>query len=92
MTMPPFELWLRGGRDITTWMVQPGPSVCAGSVLVPVSANGMQAWGQYKSDGSPWALQVHEASGGKLSRLTWFLDVQRLFPLFGLPDRLPGSA
>src|SRR5215469_10464852 len=48
MTMPPFELWVRGGRDITTWMVQPGASACAGSVLIPVAANGVRAWGQYK--------------------------------------------
>jgi RNA polymerase sigma-70 factor (ECF subfamily) len=90
MTMPPFELWLRGGQHITTWMVQPGAIQCAGSVLVPVSANGAQAWGQYKPDGSAWALQVHEASGGKLTRLTFFLDSRELFPLFGLPARLPG--
>jgi RNA polymerase sigma-70 factor (ECF subfamily) len=89
MTMPPFEMWLRGGRDITAWMVEPGPSACAGSVLVPVEANGVTAWGQYKPDRDsggymPWALQVHEVRGEKLSAMTFFLDVQRLFPLFGL--------
>jgi RNA polymerase sigma-70 factor (ECF subfamily) len=93
MTMPPFEMWVHGGCDITEWMVQPGPSVCAGSQLVPVNANGVRAWGQYKPEPeggfSPWALQVHEASDGKLSAMTWFLDAKRLFPLFGLPDRLP---
>ncbi len=92
MTMPPFELWLRGGADITAWMVQPAPSRCAGSVLVPVRANGVAAWGQYKPDPgggyAPWALQVHEVSGGKFSRLTYFLDTGRLFPLFGLPPHL----
>jgi RNA polymerase sigma-70 factor (ECF subfamily) len=93
MTMPPFELWIRGNADITTWMVQPGPSACAGSLLVPVRANGVLAWGQYKPDPErggyrPWALQVHEVSGGKFGRMTWFLDVERLFPLFGLKDRI----
>jgi RNA polymerase sigma-70 factor (ECF subfamily) len=93
MTMPPFELWIQGNADITTWMVQPGPSVCAGSLLVPVRANGVLAWGQYKPDPErggyvPWALQVHEASGGTFTRMTWFLDVERLFPLFGLRDRV----
>jgi RNA polymerase sigma-70 factor (ECF subfamily) len=95
MTMPPFELWLRGSADITAWMVQPTPSLCAGSVLVPVHANGVQAWGQYKPDPDggyrAWGLQVHEASGGKFSRLTWFLDTPRLFPLFGLPPHLDGG-
>jgi RNA polymerase sigma-70 factor, ECF subfamily len=93
MTMPPFELWLRGNRDITAWMVEPTPSQCAGSVLVPTRANGVLAWGQYKPDPehgghAPWALQMHEARDGKLSQMTFFLDTERLFPLFGLPPRL----
>jgi RNA polymerase sigma-70 factor, ECF subfamily len=89
MTMPPFEFWVRGNADITAWMVQPTPSLCAGSILVPVQANGVQAWGQYKPDPAggyqPQGLQVHEVSGGKFSRLTWFLDASRIYPLFGLP-------
>ena len=92
-TMPPFELWLQGAAVITTWMVQPGPSACAGSILVPVRANGVRAWGQYKPDPEqggyvPWALQVHEFEDGKISRMTFFLDTERLFPLFGLADRI----
>jgi RNA polymerase sigma-70 factor, ECF subfamily len=92
MTMPPLEFWVRGNADITAWMTQPMPSLCAGSVLVPVQANGVLAWGQYKPDPDggyqPWGLQVHEVSRGKLSRLTYFLDTPRLFPLFGLPPHL----
>jgi RNA polymerase sigma-70 factor, ECF subfamily len=92
MTMPPFELWIRGNTDITAWMVQPTPSLCAGSVLLPVRANGVQAWAQYKPDPAgglqPWGLQVHEVSGGKFSRLTWFLDSGRMYPMFGLPAHL----
>jgi RNA polymerase sigma-70 factor (ECF subfamily) len=93
MTMPPFQLWLRGNRDITAWFVEPTPSLCRGSVLVPVQANGVQAFGQYKPDPEnggmqPWGLQVHEVSDGKISRLTWFLDTPAMFPLFGLPERL----
>jgi RNA polymerase sigma-70 factor, ECF subfamily len=84
---------VRCGPDITTWMVQPGAMACAGSVLVPVEANGMLTWGQYKPDPvaggyAPWAIQVHEVAGGRLSRLTFFLDTTRLFPLFGLADHL----
>jgi RNA polymerase sigma-70 factor, ECF subfamily len=93
MTMPPFEMWLRGLRDIATWMVLPGPSKCADSRLVPVQANGVTAWGQYRPapDGGyeAWGLHVHEFTGGKISRYTIFLDVDRLFPRFGLPARLP---
>jgi RNA polymerase sigma-70 factor, ECF subfamily len=92
MTMPPFELWIQGNADITAWMVQPTPSLCADSVLLPVRANGVQAWGQYKPDPAggrqPWGLQVHEVTGGKFSRLTWFLDTGRMFPLLGLPPHL----
>jgi RNA polymerase sigma-70 factor (ECF subfamily) len=92
-TMPPLELWIQGASDITTWMMQPGPSACAGSILVPVRANGVRAWAQYKpaSDKggyTPWALQVHEVTDGKISRMTFFLDTERVFPLFGLQDRI----
>jgi RNA polymerase sigma-70 factor (ECF subfamily) len=92
-TMPPFEMWVQGASAITTWMTQPGPMACAGSVLVPVRANGVLAWAQYKPDPeqggfAPWALQVHEVAGGKISRMTFFLDTERLFPLFGLRDRV----
>jgi RNA polymerase sigma-70 factor, ECF subfamily len=92
-TMPPFELWIQGASDITKWMVEPTPSLCAGSLLVPVRANGVLGWAQYKPDPThggfeAWGLQVHEVSGGKFSRLTFFLDSKRLFPLFGLADRV----
>jgi RNA polymerase sigma-70 factor (ECF subfamily) len=92
-TMPPFEMWIQGAANITTWMTQPGPSACAGSVLVPVRANGVLAWAQYKPDPEkgglvPWGLQVHEVTGGKITRMTYFLDCERLFPLFGLQDRI----
>ena len=92
MTMPPFEMWVRGNADITAWMVEPTPSQCAGSVMLPIRANGVLGWGQYKPDPGggyePWALQVHEVSGGKLSRLTFFLNTPVLFPLFGLPPHV----
>jgi len=92
MTMPPFEFWVRGNADITAWMMQPTPRQCAGSILMPVQANGVRAFGQYKPDQDggyqPWGLQVHEVIGGKISRLTWFLNTSVMFPLFGLPPHL----
>ena len=36
----------------------------------------------------PWALQVHEVSGGRISRMTFFLDTEQIFPAFGLPPHL----
>jgi RNA polymerase sigma-70 factor (ECF subfamily) len=92
-SMPPYDLWLRGRDDIFSWWVGPGIG-CRGSRVVPVvSANGAPAFGQYKpsADGDgyePWALQVLELSGGRIVELTFFLDTDKLFPLFGLPARL----
>ncbi|HEX5028949.1 MAG TPA: sigma-70 family RNA polymerase sigma factor [Gaiellaceae bacterium] len=89
-SMPPFDLWLAGRDDILTWWFGPGAG-CRGSRVVPVrSANGAPAFGQYKpaEDGDgyvPWALQVLEIEHGRLVELTFFLDVERVFPRFGLP-------
>jgi RNA polymerase sigma-70 factor, ECF subfamily len=94
MTMPPFASWFRGAQDICRFMMEPGARQCRGSVMVPAGrVNGVQAFAQYKPDPaggySPWALQVHEVSGGVLSRLTFFLEAERIFPEFGLAPRLP---
>jgi RNA polymerase sigma-70 factor (ECF subfamily) len=92
-SMPPFDLWLSGREDIFTWWAGAGIG-CKGSRVIPVvSANGSPAFGQYKpsEDGDgyqPWALQVIELSGGGIAELTFFLDVETLFPLFGLPLQL----
>jgi RNA polymerase sigma-70 factor, ECF subfamily len=92
-SMPPYSLWLTGREDIFTWWYGPGIG-CKGSRVIPVaSANGAPAFGQYKpsEDGQgyePWAIQVLEIEDGKIVELTFFLDTERLFPLFGLPARL----
>ena len=92
-SMPPYPMWVQGAENITTWMVQPGPSACRGSRLIPVHANGCPAFGQYKPDPegglTPWALQVLEITGGRIARMTMFLDTAALFPSFGLPAHLP---
>jgi RNA polymerase sigma-70 factor (ECF subfamily) len=92
-SMPPFDLWLEGREDILRWFFGPGIG-CAGSRLVAVEeANGLPAFGQYKpsaaGDGrDPWALCVVQPAAGGIKELTFFLDTERLFPLFGLPARL----
>jgi RNA polymerase sigma-70 factor (ECF subfamily) len=92
-SMPPYDLWLRGRDDIFAWWVGPGIG-CKGSRVVPtVAANGSPAFGQYKpsEDGSgyePWALQVVEIEDGRIVELTFFLDTERVFPLFDLPLEL----
>jgi RNA polymerase sigma-70 factor (ECF subfamily) len=74
-------------------MLLPGPSGCRGSRLVATAANGAAAFGQYRPDPAgghaPWALQVVEVSGGRISALNAFLDPEELFAAFGLPAHLP---
>jgi RNA polymerase sigma-70 factor, ECF subfamily len=91
-SMPPYDLWLSGRDDILRWWVGPGAG-CRGSRVIPtVAANGSPAFGQYKPSDTgegydPWALQVLEISGGRIVEFTFFLDTERVFPLFGLPLR-----
>jgi RNA polymerase sigma-70 factor (ECF subfamily) len=88
LSMPPLPLWLRGREDIAAWMSGIG-SGCRGSRLLPVTANGLPAFGQYRpapgGGHDPWALIVLEIAGGQITGLATFLDTPRLFPLFGLP-------
>src|SRR6187401_238823 len=85
-SMPPYDLWLTGRDDIFRWWYGPGIG-CQGSRVIPtVAANGAPAFGQYKpAEGGgyePWALQVLEIRDGKIVELTFFLDTERVFPLF----------
>ena len=93
-SMPPYSLWLAGREDILTWWAGPGAGCANSRVLPTVAANGSPAFGQYKpsetGDGhEPWALQVLELEHGRIAEFTFFLATETLFPLFGLPPRLP---
>jgi RNA polymerase sigma-70 factor, ECF subfamily len=95
MSMPPYALWLVGTDDIVAWHIGPG-APCARSKMVPVTVNGMPGFAQYKpapeGDGYvAWAIQAPEIRGDKIVRLNAFLDVEALFPMFGLPLTLEGS-
>ena len=91
LSMPPFELWLQGAGEVRKWFEGHGIG-CKGSRLLPITANGSPGFAQYRPSAGggwePWALQVLEISDGRIAHLNSFLDTQRLFPLFGLPDRL----
>ena len=89
LSMPPYDLWLRGHADIARWLLGHGIG-CKGSRLVPVVAcGGMPAWAHYRQDGAqPWALLVLELQGDRITSMTSYLDVETLFPRFGLPMRL----
>jgi RNA polymerase sigma-70 factor, ECF subfamily len=97
LSMPPFDLWLRGPEHIAAWHLGMGHE-CRGSRLIRTSgANGLPAFGQYRPTGpggsfEPWALQVIEYSHGRITGLNAFLDTARWFPLFGLPPVPPDPA
>jgi len=92
-SMPPFDLWLQGREDMFAWWFGVGIG-CKGSRLLPAGfANGSPAYAQYKpaADGvgyEPWSLQVIELTPTGVGEITFFLDTQKLFPLFGVPLRL----
>jgi RNA polymerase sigma-70 factor (ECF subfamily) len=88
-SMPPYDLWLQTHDDIKAWCLGPGAG-CEGSRLVPITANGRPAFGQYKPSGpggsfEPWSLQVLEVRDGRIADICFFLDTEALFPEFGLP-------
>jgi RNA polymerase sigma-70 factor (ECF subfamily) len=89
-SMPPFPLWLRGPVEVSRWLLGQGAG-CRGSRLVATAANGCAAFGSYKPAGSggyePFALQVIETSGGRITGFHNFLYPE-LFAAFGLPARL----
>lgn len=92
-SMPPFELWLEGPDQVAAWLRGQGAG-CAGSRVIPVSANGTFAYGQYKpapeGGHAPWALGVLEVQDGRITGITSFLQTELVFPAFGLPPRLDG--
>jgi RNA polymerase sigma-70 factor (ECF subfamily) len=90
MSMPPYDLWLRGPVEMGRWFLGQGCG-CRGSRLVPTAANGCAAFGSYRPDGyggyQPFAIQVIEVSGDRIVGHHNFLNTD-LFATFGLPDRL----
>jgi RNA polymerase sigma-70 factor (ECF subfamily) len=90
-SMPPYAMWIRGADNIGRWFLGPGIG-CRGSRLLPTTANGCPAFGQYRVDPEggykPWALQVLEISGDRIAGFHAFLDTD-LFAAFGLPSHLP---
>ena len=90
-SMPPYAMWIRGATDIGRWLLGPGIG-CQGSRLLPTEANGCPAFAQYRVDPqgghTPWALQVLEVSGARISGFHAFLDTD-LFAAFGFPAHLP---
>ncbi len=90
MSMPPSELWLRGPESIGQWMLTYGIG-CQGSRLVRLdtACGGAPAFAQYKQGGDePWGIVVLEFAGERIGRINYFLDVETIFPRFGVPMQL----
>ena len=89
-SMPPWEMWVEGPRDIHDFMLGPGIG-CKGSKVRLTRANGRPAVGQYKPAGDnswePWNLCVLDFRDGKISALHNFIFTE-LFEQFGLPMQL----
>jgi len=100
--MPPLPLWLRGAEEAGRFMLGPG-AACAGSKLIPISANGCPGFASYKPDPegglwTPWSITVLEPGtseeGPTVTGVHNFLApfLPDLFASFGLPDRLDEAA
>lgn len=86
LSMPPYDLWLQGHASISTWLLSFGIG-CKGSMLIPVEAcGGTPAFAQYRDGGAtPWAIILLELDGDRITSMTSYLDVETLFPRFGMP-------
>jgi RNA polymerase sigma-70 factor (ECF subfamily) len=93
-SMPPFALWFQGPEPIRNWMLGMG-SGCRGSRLTPVAACGSPAFAQYRVNPEgghkAWALIVLEITDERIAAVNSFLDVEAIFPRFGLPLALPAA-
>jgi RNA polymerase sigma-70 factor (ECF subfamily) len=91
-SMPPYALWLQGPAPVREWLAGRGLG-CQGSRLLPTTACGSPAFGQYRAhpEGGhrPWGLIVLELRGDRIAGWNTFLDTETLFPRFGLPLALP---
>jgi RNA polymerase sigma-70 factor, ECF subfamily len=87
--MPPYAMWLQGPAEIAKWNLGPG-AACRGSYVRPVEACASPAFAQWRPDGNggyfPWSIHVLEIRDGRIAALNYFLDVEHLWPLFGLPQ------
>jgi RNA polymerase sigma-70 factor (ECF subfamily) len=84
MSMPPYDFWISGADEIARWHLTTGCG-CRDSYLVPVKANGVTAFAQYRHRGTePWAIQMLDISDGKIRSIHSFVD-PALFEAFGLP-------
>jgi RNA polymerase sigma-70 factor (ECF subfamily) len=94
LSMPPYDVWLEGIDELVAWFTGPG-IVCENGRLIPVNVNGTAGFGNYHfvKPGlwEPWAIQVIEVAGGRITGHHNFLYPE-LFAEFGLPPRIEEPA
>ena len=78
LSMPPYDLWLRGPDEIRAWLLRTGRE-CANSVFVPVAVNGTLGFTQRRRSGpdgapEPFGVTVIEGVGGLVTAVHAFLD------------------
>ena len=88
LSMPPFDLWLRGTDDIRHFLVAM-ETEGGRDRAIEVSANGCPALAVYRPASpsavpEPFGIHVLEMSGGRIVAIYAFLD-PALFDAFGLP-------
>ncbi|MEO9221620.1 MAG: sigma-70 family RNA polymerase sigma factor [Mycobacteriaceae bacterium] len=90
LSMPPFDVWLRGPQELADWFLGEG-IVCQGGRLLPIAVNGTAGFGSYHrvAEGrwEPFAIQVIDTVRGKIVGHHNFLYPET-FAAFGLPSRL----
>jgi RNA polymerase sigma-70 factor (ECF subfamily) len=90
LSMPPFDLWLRGPEDLAGWFLGEG-IVCQNGRLIPVEVNGTAGFGNYHfvrpGLWEPWAIQVIEVADGRIVGHHNYLQ-PALFDEFGLPPKI----
>jgi RNA polymerase sigma-70 factor, ECF subfamily len=91
--MPPFTAWFRGASTIGRLVAEQCPVTGPGQMrLLPTAANGQPAFGVYhlEEDGVFRPFQLHQLTltPAGVSHTVCYFDVS-LFPVFGLPARLP---
>jgi RNA polymerase sigma-70 factor (ECF subfamily) len=90
LTMPPFDVWLRGPQELADWFLGEG-IVCKDGRLIPIDVNGTAGFGNYHKVApgvwEPWAIQVIDVADGRIVGHHNFLFPD-LFGQFGLPLRL----
>ena len=90
LSMPPWDVWLHGPRELADWFLGQGIG-CEGGRLLPIEVNGTAGFGNYHlvrpGLWEPFAIQVIEVAGGKIVGHHNFLYPER-FAEFGLPPRI----